>query len=169
MKKVDFVSHPTHSRGRGKYIQVIDYYYSRPSITSSKCIKSQRHLFSIKEFSKNNATYLIISSHRVKSGCWWFGNKDWTFLTIIYKSIILFHFVTYSSWVAIWQNNVWHESWSIALSFSMWKKIALIDIYPYFLKSDSTYEHSLLSLFSIYSIFYWSKNDDLTFDFSFFV
>lgn len=58
--------------------------------------------------SKTNVSYPIILAHDVRSGCWWYGNRLWTFPPITGKFCCS---ATFGSRGAVWQKNgIWHES-----------------------------------------------------------
>ena len=45
--------------------------------------------------SKSNAFYFILLSYKARAEYWWYGSRDWTFLSIT-------NFLIYNNWVTVW-------------------------------------------------------------------
>jgi len=71
---------------------------------------------------KSNASYFIMSAHDIRGGCWWYGNRVWTFPPI-------FHYVLLpcDRWQQRDSQTKWHLTWKciwskgVSLNPFMWK------------------------------------------------
>ena len=73
--------------------------------------------------SKSNASYVVMWVHSLRSGCWWYGGRDWTLLTIFNYMLLSCNRWQQRGSLTEWRLT-WKCIWSkgVSLNSSMQKK-----------------------------------------------
>lgn len=68
--------------------------------------------------SERNASYVIMLTHDIRGGCWWYSRRGWSFP----YSITFCCCAAGGSRGAVWQKGMWYGSVYVSLNSSLWKK-----------------------------------------------
>ena len=77
--------------------------------------------------SKSNASHFIVLAHNIRSGCWWYDSRGWTFPPISHYMLL-----PHDSWLQRGSLTEWCLTWTcvrskdISLNSSTWKKLHLL-------------------------------------------
>ena len=76
-----------------------------------------------KVYSKHNASYFIMLAHNVRSECWWYGSRGWTFPPISYSRWQQRGSLT--KWCLTWK-GMWSKG--VGLNSSKWGKLHPLNV-----------------------------------------